>query len=77
MAAFVTVAPLNAFFGTCRYSAAVGGCARAQCDCKAFSRGGVFAAPKTGSADEAPSKVRLARARAPVDARCALLGPPE
>lgn len=76
MAAFVTVAPVDAFFGTCRYSAAVGGAHVGVCDCKAFSRGGVFAAP-TASADEAPSKVRAARAGAPADAGTARLGPPE
>ena len=76
MAAFVSVAPVNAYFGTCRLSQAVGKCSRVSCDCQAFSRGGVRAAP-TASADEAPFKVRGARAGTPVHALRARLGPPE
>ena len=68
MAAFVTVAPVNAYFGTCRLPLAVGRCTRSACDCQAFSRGGVRAAPPA-SADEAPSKVRGARAGTPAHAR--------
>jgi hypothetical protein len=67
MAAFVTVAPVDAFFGCCRLSKGVSGAARAVCDCQSgFALGGLRA-PASAN-DEAPAPVR-ARVRALCAAR--------